>query len=71
MAYLSCGRCGLEIRIQAAYLLIHNCPRCLARSAIVAPMTLSAHGVADAGGWGRRARDDRDPVGDKGDGHDA
>lgn len=67
MAYLNCGRCGLEIRIQAAYLLIRNCPRCLARSATVAPMTLSAHGVADVGGWGHRVRDERDPTGGTGD----
>ncbi len=68
MAYLNCGRCGLEVRIQAAYLLIQNCPRCLARSATVAPMTLNANGVADLGGWGQRVRDDRDPARGKGDG---
>ena len=62
MAYLNCGHCGLEIRIQAAYLLIQNCPRCRARSATVAPMTLSANGVADLGVWGHRVHDDRDPA---------
>jgi len=36
--YLSCERCGLEIKVQAAYLRLDNCPRCLGRSAIVAPL---------------------------------
>ena len=54
MAYLNCGRCGLEIKIQAAYLRIDNCPRCLARSAIVAPLTVSPRGVTHAVGWGTR-----------------
>ena len=38
MEYLSCERCGLEIKVQAAYLRLDNCPRCLGRSAIVAPL---------------------------------
>jgi hypothetical protein len=55
MAYLNCGRCGLEIKIQAAYLRMDNCPRCLARGAIAAPMTVSARGVTHAVGWGAPA----------------
>lgn len=55
MAYLTCGRCGLEIKIQAAFLRIANCPRCLARSAIVAPLTVSPNGVTHAVGWGSRS----------------
>lgn len=39
MEVLSCERCGLEIRIQAAYLRLVNCPRCLGRGAIVSPLT--------------------------------
>ena len=54
MAFQSCGRCGLEIKIQAAYLRIENCPRCLARSVSVVPMTLSADRVTSA--IGRQAR---------------
>jgi hypothetical protein len=60
MPYLRCGRCGLQFRIQAAYLQIENCPRCLARSATAAPLTLSAHRVSPAVGWGAPPRDDRD-----------
>ena len=52
MAYLHCGRCGLEIKIHAAYLQFKNCPRCLARSATLAPMTLISGPVTHAAGWG-------------------
>lgn len=55
MAFLNCGRCGLQIKVQAAYLRIDNCPRCLARSMIVTPMSASANGVPHAAGWGTRA----------------
>jgi hypothetical protein len=62
MAYLNCGRCGLQIRIRADYLRMDNCPRCLARSAIVSPMAVSATHVSPAAGWGARGeRDPRDP----------
>lgn len=42
MAYLHCARCGLQIKIHAPFLSIENCPRCLVRTAIVSPMTLSS-----------------------------
>ena len=58
MACLTCGRCGLEIKIQAAFLRIDNCPRCLARSAIVSPLVLSARASTPAG-WGDVAASDR------------
>jgi hypothetical protein len=62
MAYLTCGRCGLQIRIRADYLRLDNCPRCLARSAIVSPMAVSATHVSPAAGWGTRGEPDpRDP----------
>ncbi len=54
MAYLNCGRCGLEIKIQAAFLSMPNCPRCLARSVVVTPLVLSTGGVTPAAGWGAR-----------------
>ena len=38
MTYLHCPRCRLAIRSRANYLLLDNCPRCLARAAIVSPM---------------------------------
>ena len=57
MSYLNCGRCGLQIKIQAAYLRIENCPRCLARNGVVSPMTLSSRGVTHAVGWGSSADD--------------
>ena len=53
MAYLTCGRCGLEIKIRAAFLRIENCPRCLARAAIVSPLVLSTRALTPAAG--RRA----------------
>jgi hypothetical protein len=40
MPYLYCRRCGLEIKIQAAFLRIENCPRCLARTATSARLAL-------------------------------
>ncbi len=46
MSYLNCRRCGLQIKIQAAYLSIDNCPRCLARSATVSPMIRTARRIA-------------------------
>jgi hypothetical protein len=46
VAYLPCGRCGLDIKIQAAFLQLENCPRCLARSASVVPLTLSPRRVS-------------------------
>ena len=50
MGVLSCDRCGLEIKIQAEYLQIKNCPRCLARAATVTPLTLTPDGVNAANG---------------------
>jgi hypothetical protein len=50
--YLHCGRCGLQIKIQAEYLRLDNCPRCLARSATATAMILSAQRVDPAVGWG-------------------
>lgn len=54
MSYLTCGRCGLEIKIQAAFLRIESCPRCLARGATVAPMVLS---TSPAVAWGSATYD--------------
>jgi hypothetical protein len=62
MSYLRCGRCGLQIRVQAEYLSIDNCPRCLARSALVSPLVRSAKWVSPAAGWGGTTLDpDADP----------
>lgn len=58
MPYLRCARCGLQFKIQAEHLRIENCPRCLARSAIVVPLTPSAHRVIPAVGWGALPDDD-------------
>jgi len=41
MADLKCPRCHLSIRIRAPYLLMRNCPRCLARAGLPTPMYLS------------------------------
>ncbi len=52
MAFLNCGRCGLVIKVHAAFSRVDNCPRCLARSATAMPMVLSTSGVTQAVGWG-------------------
>lgn len=41
MPNLYCPRCGLRIKVRAAFLLMENCPRCLGRRRIVAPLVLS------------------------------
>jgi len=41
MSYLHCPRCRLAIRCRAHYLTLTNCPRCLARAQIVAPLFAS------------------------------
>ena len=41
MSYLSCPRCRLTIRIRAPYLVMRNCPRCLARAGLPTPMYAS------------------------------
>ena len=52
MPYLRCERCALQFKIQAQCMRVENCPRCLARSAVVVPLTLSADRVAPPVGWG-------------------
>jgi hypothetical protein len=52
MPYLHCGNCGLQIRIQAEYLRLENCPRCLARNKALMPLVLSANRVQPAVGGG-------------------
>jgi hypothetical protein len=41
MAYLHCARCELQIKIDAPFLHIDNCPRCLTLTGTISPMTLS------------------------------
>lgn len=48
MSYLQCRRCGFQIRIQAAFIRVENCPRCLGRSAIVSPLEESAEWISPA-----------------------
>ena len=48
MPYLRCGRCGLQIKIQATFMRMDNCPRCLARHATVSPLQQSAEWVSPA-----------------------
>jgi hypothetical protein len=57
MPYLHCGRCGLQIKIQAEYLRLENCPRCLARSKALMPLVLSANRVDPAVGYGWRTEE--------------
>ena len=38
---LYCARCGLRTQLTPASLLLENCPRCLARSGTVTPLTVS------------------------------
>ena len=57
MTYLHCDRCGLQIRIQAPFMRIEHCPRCLARSAVLSPLVDSDRWVSPAVGWGRDPAD--------------
>lgn len=41
MSYLNCPRCRLSIRIRASYLVMRNCPRCLAHAGLPTPMYVS------------------------------
>jgi hypothetical protein len=41
MPYQHCPRCRLAIRSRASYLMLENCPRCLARAGIPTPMFVS------------------------------
>ena len=41
MPNLYCPRCGLRIKVKAAFLLMDNCPRCLGRRRLVTPLVLS------------------------------
>jgi hypothetical protein len=36
--YLNCPTCGLSVRVQAEFLMMRNCPRCIARRGIPIPM---------------------------------
>lgn len=54
MEYLKCVRCGLEMRPRPARVQIENCPRCLARSATMAPMARVPEALGPAVGWGGR-----------------
>jgi hypothetical protein len=45
---LHCARCGLRITIQAPFMRIENCPRCLARSITVSPLTFHAAEPAES-----------------------
>jgi hypothetical protein len=51
MSYLHCGRCGLQIRIQASFMRIEHCPRCLARSSTLSPLVESVDWVSPEVGW--------------------
>ncbi|MFP5362644.1 MAG: hypothetical protein ACLGI5_07930 [Thermoleophilia bacterium] len=60
MSYLQCRRCGLQIKIQAPFLRVENCPRCLGRTATVSPLQHSAEWLSPAtrsrsGGRGDRS----------------
>lgn len=42
MTYLHCPRCRFAVRCRAHYLMLTNCPRCLARSATTSPLFTSS-----------------------------
>lgn len=54
MTYLQCPRCRLAIRCRAHYLMLTNCPRCLARAAVVSPLSASVLRPAELGAAARR-----------------
>jgi anti-sigma B factor antagonist len=41
MPYMNCPRCGLSIRLRAAYLALERCPRCIAKASVSVPMSIS------------------------------
>jgi hypothetical protein len=41
MPYMNCGRCGLAVRLRAAYMTLERCPRCLAQDCVPVPMHIS------------------------------
>ena len=59
MSYLQCRRCGLQIRIQAPFMRVENCPRCLGRTATVSPLEHSAEWMSPATRPRSRERSDR------------
>ncbi len=40
-SHLSCGCCGLSVRVKAAWLAIEHCPRCIARRGQLVPLVSS------------------------------
>ncbi len=40
MSYMKCSRCGVSVRMRAAYLALERCPRCLARAGVSVPMEI-------------------------------
>jgi anti-sigma B factor antagonist len=40
MSYMRCPRCGLSVRIRAAFLALEHCPRCIAKARTSVPMTV-------------------------------
>jgi anti-anti-sigma factor len=56
MAYMSCPRCGLTVRLRAAFLTLERCPRCLAKAGISIPMQITESR--------RRQRPSQSPTGD-------
>ncbi len=46
MSYMRCPRCGLSVRIRAAYLAVERCPRCIAKARMSVAMTM-VEGPAD------------------------
>lgn len=41
MPYMTCPRCGLSVRLRAAYLTLERCPRCIAKRGVSMPMMIS------------------------------
>lgn len=41
MPFMNCSRCGLVVRLQASYMTLERCPRCLARDCVPVAMYIS------------------------------
>lgn len=52
MSYMNCPRCGLSVRLRAAYLTLERCPRCLAKAGVSVPMQIK-EGTRDQPAAGR------------------
>lgn len=57
MTYTLCPECGLTIHARSPYLIVDNCPRCLAQRHRVVPLQLNIATASSDASLPPRARD--------------